>query len=148
VAQWYKKRGDKVGLYSSSALVKERERIKDGFQDTTNSEGDFVVVDEADRPNFLVGSLELLHKGLQLTRAFRLVLFSPDVDFGKMRQAEKRENRIGQRNEMTIMYVFFNKDSAIDEAILLSAGHIEKMIDRVLKMKAEELDSRGVDREE
>ena len=46
------------------------------------------------------------------------------------------------------MYVFVNKDSAIDEAILLSAGHIEKIIDRVLKMKAEELDSRGVDREE
>jgi hypothetical protein len=48
---------------------------------------------------------------------------------------------------MTIIYIFFNKDSAIDKAILLSAKHIEKMIDRVLKMKAKELNNRGVDRE-
>jgi hypothetical protein len=47
---------------------------------------------------------------------------------------------------MTIIYVFFNKDSAIDEAILLSAGHIKKMIDRVLKMKAKELNNRRMDR--
>jgi hypothetical protein len=48
---------------------------------------------------------------------------------------------------MTIIYVFFNKDSAIDEAILLSVKHIEKMIDRVLKMKAKELNNKRVDRE-
>jgi hypothetical protein len=45
------------------------------------------------------------------------------------------------------MYVFFNKDSAIDETILLSAKHIEKMIDRVLKIKTKELDNKRVDRE-
>ena len=44
------------------------------------------------------------------------------------------------------MYIFFNKNSAIDEAILLSAEHIEKMIDRMLKIKIKKLDSRGVDR--
>jgi len=47
---------------------------------------------------------------------------------------------------MTIIYVFFNKDSAIDEVILLSAGYIEKMIDRILKIKAKELDNREIDR--
>jgi hypothetical protein len=45
------------------------------------------------------------------------------------------------------MYIFFNKDSAIDKTILLSAKYIKKMIDRVLKIKAKELDSKGVDRE-
>jgi hypothetical protein len=45
------------------------------------------------------------------------------------------------------MYVFFNKDSAINEIILLSAKHIKKMIDRMLKIKTKELDSRGVNRE-
>ena len=46
------------------------------------------------------------------------------------------------------MYVFFNKDSAIDEIILLSAEHIEKIIDRVLKIKAKKLDSKEMDRKE
>jgi hypothetical protein len=46
------------------------------------------------------------------------------------------------------MYVFFNKNSAINEAILLSAEHIEKMIDRVLKIKAKKLDNKGMDRKE
>jgi hypothetical protein len=45
------------------------------------------------------------------------------------------------------MYVFFNKDSAINEIILLSAKHIKKMIDRVLKIKAEKLNSKKIDRE-
>jgi hypothetical protein len=45
------------------------------------------------------------------------------------------------------MYIFFNKDSAIDEAILLSTEHIEKMIDRVLKIKTEKLNSKRMDRE-
>ena len=49
---------------------------------------------------------------------------------------------------MTIIYIFLNKDSAIDEAILLSTKYIKKMIDRVLKIKTKELDSREVDREE
>jgi hypothetical protein len=44
------------------------------------------------------------------------------------------------------MYIFFNKDSAIDETILLSAEHIKKMIDRVLKIKAKKLDSKKVNR--
>jgi hypothetical protein len=45
------------------------------------------------------------------------------------------------------MYVFFNKDSAIDEIILLSAKYIKKIIDRVLKIKTKKLDSKKIDRE-
>jgi hypothetical protein len=48
---------------------------------------------------------------------------------------------------MTIIYVFFNKDSAIDEIILLSIKHIKKIIDRVLKIKIKKLDNKKVDRE-
>jgi hypothetical protein len=44
-----------------------------------------VIVNKVDRPNFLINSLELLYKELQLTRVFRLVLFSSDVNFSKMR---------------------------------------------------------------
>jgi hypothetical protein len=44
-----------------------------------------VIINKIDRPNFLIDSLELLYKELQLIRVFRLILFSPDVDFGKMR---------------------------------------------------------------
>jgi hypothetical protein len=117
------KTGKKAGLYSLAALVKEKERIKDGFQNKKNSEEVFVIVAEKNRPDFLLRSLELLHKRLQLIRTFRLILFSPDVDYSKMRQAEKRQNRIGQKNPYTIMYIFSNKDSKIDVAILTSAGH-------------------------
>jgi hypothetical protein len=48
---------------------------------------------------------------------------------------------------MTIIYVFFNKDSAIDETILLSTEHIKKIIDRMLKIKTKELNNKKIDRE-
>jgi hypothetical protein len=60
------KTGKKAGLYSSAVLVKKRERIKNGFQNKKNSEGIFVIVAEKNRPDFLLKSLEFLHKGLQL----------------------------------------------------------------------------------
>jgi hypothetical protein len=77
--------GKKAGLYSSAALVKKKERIKNGFQNKKNSEKVFVIVAEKDRPDFLLESLKLLYKGLQLIRAFRLILFSPNVDYSKIR---------------------------------------------------------------
>jgi hypothetical protein len=43
------------------------------------------------------------------------------------------------------MYIFFNKDSAINETILLSIEHIEKMIDRILKIKTKKLNNKKMD---
>jgi hypothetical protein len=61
-----------------------------------------------------------------------------------MRQIEKRQNRIGQKNPYTIMYVFSNKNSKIDVVILASARHFQKIIDRVLNIRADELDNKKV----
>jgi hypothetical protein len=64
-----------------------------------------------------------------------------------MRQTKKKKNRIGQKNEITIIYIFFNKDSAIDEIILLSIEHIKKIIDRILKIKVKKLNNKKINRE-
>jgi SNF2 family DNA or RNA helicase len=144
VEQYLRKLGRKADMYSSSSSVKERARMIAGFQDEKDSEGNFVIRDQEQRPDFLVGTLEMLNDCLQLTRAFRLVLFSPDIDFGKMTQAEKREHRIGQKNPKTYTYIFYNSDSTIDVAILETSGIIAMIIGRVLSTSADELDGKVV----
>jgi hypothetical protein len=86
----------------------------------------------------------MLNNYLQLTRAFRLILFLPDINFGKITQAEKREYRISQKNPKTYIYIFYNSDLTIDVAILKTSGIITIIIGRVLSTLADELDSKVI----
>jgi SNF2 family DNA or RNA helicase len=122
--------------------------MKAGFQnaknrhkafDPENPDAHFVVPAQF-RPDIMIGSLEILHKGLNLTQAKRLIIFSPDTNFSKIRQAIKRENRIGQLNPETIIYIISNKDSKIDVAIIKFSGHIQQLMDSLLsQLKAGEM---------
>jgi hypothetical protein len=66
----------------------------------------------------LVGAIEVLGVGHQLTKAFRIKLTEPDHLFSNEYQAIKRINCIGQENKKTCLYRLYYKESEVEMLIV------------------------------
>lgn len=92
-----------------------RDSIIDGFQDEIDENGQYV---SEVRPDFLIGSTEVLGTGHTCTRAFRVVLMEPDYKVSTERQAIFRISRFSQFNRATWSYHLFCQGLSVETAIM------------------------------
>ena len=115
--QWLKNiKGYETALFHSDLRLAERSNIKMGFQD--DADIDTAKEDVPYHPRILVGTIEVLGVGHQLTRAFRIILTEPDHLFSNEYQAIKRINRIGQENKKTYSYRLYCRESEVEMLIV------------------------------
>ena len=109
-------KGYETALFHSDLRLTERSNIKMGFQDDIDTDTGKEAVTY--HPRILVGTIEVLGVGHQLTRAFRIILTEPDHLFSNEYQAIKRINRIGQENRKTYSYRLYCKESEVEMLIV------------------------------
>src|SRR5436190_12169486 len=129
--QWLKEmKGYETALFHSNLRLAEHNDIKMGFQEDidTDTRKDAVPY----HPRILVGTIEVLGIGHQLTRAFRIILTEPDHLFSNEYQAIKRINRIGQENERTYSYRLYCKKSEVEMLIVKRQDARKALHDAVL----------------
>jgi len=107
--------------------------MKSGFQEDIDVETGKEVV--ADHPQILVGTLDVLGYGHQLTKAFRIILTEPDHLFSNEYQAIKRINRNGQHNPKTYSYRLYCEESEVEMLIVKRQDARKTLHDAVLAIK-------------
>ena len=113
--------------------LSERSDIKTSFQEDV----DYDTGREAFLfyPRILVGTVEVLGIGHQLTRAFRIILTEPDHSFSNEYQAIKRINRIGQENRKTYSYRLYCEESEVEMLIVKRQDARKALHDTILATK-------------
>lgn len=98
----------------------EKHAIIDGLTDAVSGKDKDGNDKRKTRNNYqiLVGTVQALGVGLQLTRAQDIVLMEPDTNFNRQIQAYARVHRIGQRNPGTLSFRLIDSGSEIEQAIV------------------------------
>ena len=129
--QWLKEmKGYETALFHSDLRLAERNDIKMGFQEDIDADTRKDAVPY--HPRILVGTIEVLGIGHQLTRAFRIILTEPDHLFSNEYQAIKRINHIGQENERTYSYRLYCEKSEVEMLIVKCQDARKALHDAVL----------------
>jgi len=128
-------KGYKTALFHSGLRLAERSDIKMGFQDDIDTDTGNEAVTY--HPRIIVGTIEVLGVGHQLTRAFRIILTEPDHLFSNEYQAIKRINRIGQENKKTYSYRLYCEESEVEMLIVKRQDARKALHDAVMAITQE-----------
>src|SRR5436309_15978526 len=109
-------KGYETALFHSDLRLTERSDIKMGFQDDIDTDTGKEAVTY--HPRILVGTLEVLGVGHQLTRSFRIILTEPDHFFSNEYLAVERFTRIGQEMWKTYSSRLYWKESEVERLIV------------------------------
>jgi SNF2 family DNA or RNA helicase len=114
LSQWLERKGKNVALFHAKLTFKQRKQLEDGFEERRDEHGELV---SPLQPQILVGTTGVLGTGLNLPRAFRMVITEPDYLNRVEKQAKARIRRASQKNPRTTAYLLCDTTLKIEKAI-------------------------------
>jgi len=114
-------------------MITSMGRTCDVIYGDTKNRGDIINnFQNSDNPNVLVIQIQTAGLGITLTRADTMVFYSYGYSYADMEQARARVHRVGQKNNVT--YVYLVCKNTIDEIILNAISKKGKLADIVIDL--------------